>query len=359
MSDPIPGQVPEEEFSRDEQSERLIRFMDKLHANEIFSSEESKREYIQNLTFDEFKNLLTSANSMLRDIPISQRTMDGETVYLQNQGMAMDDEYIPPTFEDKGELLEEMFSNLQTMNSGGRSMVDMGLLVGASINAIHPFNDGNGRTGRLLYTLLTRDYSGSEEEKTYLKQVLGEDGRGSVDINPGYIRHALNLSLSKKVGLNPSDPLSTVGFWGEVRTGITKKELDEILSAKTEITEENKLFIEQVVHSDESHDFNHGFLAVYQYLSEKGLVEEYKKVFYKDGKPLWSRIIANPIIRDLNDNASVEEIRNNYRNIKKTYVKELINSIVHPDQYITTKYDGGETTLRDLLKERGVDHKAG
>lgn len=354
MSEPIPGKISENEINRDEQADKIIRFMEKLHADEIFATEESKREYIQDLTFDEFKNLLTATNSILRDIPVSQRVMDGEKVYLQKGIMSVDDEYIPPVYEDKDELLKEMFVNIQSMSSEGGKLEDMALLAGASINAIHPFNDGNGRTSRLLYTLLANNYNSSEEQKMYIKQILGEEGRDIVDINPGLIGSEINKHIAGELGLNPKDPLKPVGFWGEGSFGVTKKELDKILSEKPEISEENKRFIEQVMRSDESHDFAHGFQAVYQYLNEKGIAEECKKLFYKEGALIRSRIMANPIVEELKDDEEVEEIRKNYRNIKKSYVRGVMNSIMRPNEYTTAKYDGSKITLRDLFKERGA-----
>lgn len=360
MTDPIPGQVPAEiiedngsdELSRDEQSEKVIRFMEKLHAPEIFASEETKREYIQNLTFDEFKNLLMATNSMLRDIPVSQRSLDGENVYLKAGVFKIDDEYVPPQHEDKEELLHEMFDDIEKMNQNGRSMQDIALLTSASINAIHLFNDGNGRTSRLLYVLLKDDYTNSEEENGHLTEVLGEDGRDIVDINPGLIAKDIDLYVAKQIGLDPSDPSRPVGFWGKSNDSITKKQIDEIFSKKNDLSDENKSFVKSIVNSDEGKSYAHGFFAFYKFLKDNDTVDKYKKTFYRDDKIFLSRVLTEPIIEDLRDE-DAERIKKNYWNIKKMYVREMMNSIVKPDEYFGMDYRGAKVSLRDKLKSRG------
>jgi hypothetical protein len=89
MSESVTGQVPENieqistgEYSRDEQAQKVIKFMERIHAKEVFGSEESKRQYIQDITFEDFSKLLTATNFMLRDIPINKKSFDGEHVYL-------------------------------------------------------------------------------------------------------------------------------------------------------------------------------------------------------------------------------------------------------------------------------------
>lgn len=70
------------------------------------------------------------------------------------------------------------------MEAQGSSLQDIALLISTGVNAIHLFNDGNGRTSRLLNYLINTDYTGSEDQVVFLKKLLGENGRLFIDINP-------------------------------------------------------------------------------------------------------------------------------------------------------------------------------
>ena len=84
-----------------------------------------------------------------------------------------------PKHEDKEELLKYAYDSLDDVGKE-----DIKYLIPAVINALHLFNDGNGRSSRILYQLL-ETYGSNEEFKNKLKISLGEYGRyDSPDISP-------------------------------------------------------------------------------------------------------------------------------------------------------------------------------
>lgn len=165
-------------IERDKRADYLVNFLDHINAKNILDSEESKREFIKNTSFEDFEGWVVRFNGMLRSIPIKERYIDGKDVALvsnpdqitelekkfNNTGSKT--EY-PPRETDKEELLKEMHQLAQKMEAQGSSLQDIALLISTGVNAIHLFNDGNGRTSRLLNYLINTDYTGSEDQVVF------------------------------------------------------------------------------------------------------------------------------------------------------------------------------------------------
>ncbi len=168
------------EISREEQSERLFRFLDLTNAEQFFDTDEHKKEFIGNLTYEDFTNLLLHINGILRDIPQNERTLFQKVgiVVPNTEGSIHTFIDIPtpsdfPRTEEKPELLKYAFNRSKELESPE----DVGLVIGYAITAIHIFGDGNGRTSRLIYDLLSTNYTGSDSNKEFLRKALAEEGR--------------------------------------------------------------------------------------------------------------------------------------------------------------------------------------
>lgn len=343
MSDPIPGKIPEEalkssdEYSREEQGSKLIRFIDRVGAREIFKSEETKRQFLENLDFETFKDLLLSANAVLRDIPVKDRQTDGETVYLSG---FVEEDY-PPQHQDKEELLAKVFGNIKEMNESGKDIKDIGLLIGASINALHLFNDANGRTSRLAYSLLADNYD-SELKDSDIQEILGEYGREVVDISPSILF------------INEIDPL----IEDEVRDSVNPKpmwqrcwmEPDQIRATLVEkgVDQDNAEFMAKYCLHDRQ-----GFLALEKYLSSKGILGDYVKSYVPE-KPDRLDIVFDKVVEEVQAE-DVERIKNEYWGIKKQRVEILIDMITNPERYPSRK--DSNKTAKQYFEDK-IDEKA-
>jgi len=200
----------EEEIDREKKSEFLLRFfrstenIESFHGRkmeDIFSNEEEKRAFLENLQEAEFVEFLDGVNGILRGKKKDEWGMDGETVVLKGVMVGVD--YVPPRQEDKPELLAKVLASAKQMNRDGKNLQDIALLVSSSLNAIHPYLDGNGRTSRLIHTLLTEDFN--DETKAKLQGVLGRDGRDKLDINPGLIQCEINDLIEQEVGTRDTE----------------------------------------------------------------------------------------------------------------------------------------------------------
>lgn len=161
---------------------RTVRVMERLHAEEIFGTPESAKAFLDSLQYEEFKKWCDMVNGMERSITVPERGKASESVVHSEGALTGTSiEYQPPLKQFREELLKKTFEKAQSIDNPEVA----GLTLGMAINAIHYYDDGNGRTGRMLYALLAKGYDGSAESKKYYSDLLGNtSGREVVNPNP-------------------------------------------------------------------------------------------------------------------------------------------------------------------------------
>lgn len=161
---------------------KTVRVMEHIHASEIFSTPEHSKNFLDSLDYNEFKKWVSLVNGLERGIPTSERGKVSDS-HVQSENVLMGTEvaYRPPHKEYRDKLLKEAFYKAQSLEDPKLA----GLTLGLSINAIHYFADGNGRTSRLVYALLAKGYDGSQDDQKYYSSLLEETkGRQVVYPNP-------------------------------------------------------------------------------------------------------------------------------------------------------------------------------
>ncbi len=313
-----PVEISEKDL-RIQQTEKIADFLAKTHAYEYIQKLKSAHETESEgkPSFDEFRDFLVRINGILRDIPISERKADGKTVYMTGF-----DEALMPKHEDKEEILKEAYDSLDKINPG-----DEAYLLPAVINAVHLFIDGNGRTSRVFHVLLQ---SKSEEEFTkYLQLAVGEYGRYNVEnINPGLVSTDIEKIVLIKHGIKFEEgeafmPIFPEGF------GLLFSGIDEPKSTKAK----QFLYFRRI-------DQPYCFIAAYEYLQEKGLLENVL-IEIPSGKTI-SPSKMDQVLTE----TDWDEIIEKYYKLKKEHVNILINSFIEPNAY---KSLDGETNLKDTL----------
>jgi len=289
---------------------------------------------------EEFLQLLDGLNGILRDKRKEDWKMDGETV--ANVSMFLGIVYVPPRQEDKSELLAEVLSSAKIMSQEGRDLKDVALLVSASLNAIHPYLDANGRTSRMIYLLLTKGFNAETIKE--LQAVLSESGRDKINIDPGLIQTEIDDLIKNEVGIdNPEiNPDRIINLF----SGLAKKEME----FEQEISEKDKnLFLEL-----SSKDGQYLFWSVFEFLRNNP--ELNKKKFIKKF-PNGSVILTDILVGDLNQE-QLSQILRNYRNLKKKYVEKLVGSIANPDadEYQVDE-DGQKIPLKTYFENRIKDEQ--
>jgi hypothetical protein len=330
----------EEAIEREKRSEVLLRFLhsaeniEPLHGRkieDIFSNEEEKRAFLENLQETEFAELLDGVNGILRGKKKDEWGMDGETVALE--GVMVGVGYVPPRQEDKAELLTEVLASAKEMSRDGKNLKDIALLVSSSLNAIHPYLDANGRTSRLIYTLLTKDFN--DETKAELQGVLGRNGRDKLDIDPGLIQHEINDLIEKEIGTTDTE-INT-----DKITNLFGSKRDFQFSA--EISEEDQKLFGELLDKDD----RYLFLSVFQYLQQQGDREKYLRKF-----PERSAVPIELLSKNLTQEG-LSQILQTYKELKKKYVGTLIGSIAHPEnEEYQIDHEGQKISLKDYFELR-------
>ena len=330
----------EESVEREKRSEVLLRFLrsaeniEPLHGRkmeDIFSSEEEKRAFLENMQETEFAELLDGVNGILRGKKKDEWGMDGETVALE--GVMVGVGYVPPGQEDKPELLAKVLASAKEMSRDGKNLKDIALLVSSSLNAIHPYLDANGRTSRLIHTLLTKDFN--DETKAELQGVLGRYGGDKLDINPGLIQDEINDLIEKEVGARDSE-INT-----DKITNLFGGKRDFQFSA--EISEEDQKLFGELLDKDD----RYLFLSVFQYLQQRGDKDKYLRKF-----PERSAVPIELLSKNLTQEG-LSLILQTYKELKKKYVETLIDSIAHPEnEKYQIEHEGQKISLKDYFELR-------
>jgi len=322
---------------------------------EIFSSEENKREFIENLKPEEFMELLNGINGILRHKERQDWAMDGHTVELR--ATLLPESYTPPRQEDKPELLRQTLSAAQEMDRNDDSLEDIGLMAAAALNAIHPYLDGNGRTGRMMHLLLASNLGG--ETRLQLKEVLSETGREKININPGWLKNDIDNLIKNDLGIHDSakNKDNVVGLTELISDGqeISISGKARLKNFKKEVKKTGRELFLGLLDRDEEYFF----YAVYKFISSRPEKDKYTMKFI--GR---SRIMIYELIKDL-DQDDINQIISGYYDIKKQYVEKLIDCLAHPDRpEYQSKDKGNKVSFKEILKgdirqqsERYVEEK--
>jgi hypothetical protein len=313
----IPQQINENEL-RDQQAEKIVNFLTKIGAHEYAQKLLSHPEEKNDFTFEKFKDFLVRINGIARDISISERKADGETVYLSGF-----DEALVPQHADKESILQDAYSALYKVSSG-----DSAYMLPAVINAVHLFADGNGRTSRIMHTLLEKDQSAEDFTKK-LRRAVEQDGRRtSEDINPAIVRTDVDKIILTRHGTrfeNEKDwsPVFPDSF------GLLFASSEGVISPAT------KKFME-IRRTDQPYCF----IAAQEYLQEQNKLSE-------NVREVQGGIALSPAQMDRNlTETDWDEIMKRYYALKKEHVEILIDAFVQPDVY---KNLDGSMNLKDYF----------
>jgi len=324
-----------QDVDRAKQSELMIRFLsstkningfENKSFKDILQNEEGKRIFINNLTLEQFENLLAGVNGILRNKNKDDWKLDGDNVALK--GFVAN--AYPPNFKDKRELLEKTLLTAQKMNNGKRSLQDIALLLSSMINEIHAFGDGNGRTSRLVYHIIAE--SNDTLDKNKIVELLSSDGRYEIDIDPGHI----NVKI---LDLMENEVLADK----KMRLNIDFRDYDDI-EYNDELTEEEVILFSEGLEDDNSIMQ----LALYELIKHKVDKEKYLISYAEYPSSLYIKL------KELIEHTSAAEFRQiigNYWQLKKHHAELLIDIIASPDKKIyQIEEDGQKMSLKEYYE---------
>ncbi|MFA7252660.1 MAG: hypothetical protein WC027_02280 [Candidatus Paceibacterota bacterium] len=315
-----------EEEIRAEQAQKVVKFLDKIRAYEYVKKLLNNKVDTETLNFNDFEDFLIRLNGITRDIPMDERTVDGEKVYLS--GFIEDIQV--PRHEDKEGILQYAYEQAPNINKE-----DLKYFLPAVINAVHLFSDGNGRTSRIVHLLL-RDYHTKEEFESELQKALGKFGRSrSFDINPGLINYELHEEVLKKHGWVYSEE-NPQGVLGPIKFGIASAENRELEKENPAYESAQKLL------SLYSNNSQYILTAIFMEFGD-----EVKSLMSEFGEERIPRISPKKMFQILSIK-QWESILDNFYRLKKEQAETLIDIFVEPEKYRVNDNNKGEL-LRDLF----------
>ena len=334
--------IDDEGTDRNRQSEKMIKFLsiaknisafNGKSVEEVFSNEKSKREFIANLTEEDFINLVRGVNALLRDEQLGSSEMD----FQGNMSVGSFLMGVRETFshqKDKRDIFLQLFRAMQEMNHNERSMEDMALLCGASINAAHGFKNGNGRTSRFLYSLLNNNFDNSLKDE--LKDILSSEGSDYIDINPEIIGDEIESIIEKDSGIEKYEREGSALYEFYIENQETLKEIvsDSVLKDILKIEADDGRFF---------------LLAIFDLFRETKELQKYIDMNYL------TAFNGGMFLGDLSE-SELNQLMDRYWELKKKKVEMIIDCIAHPEKEEYQKKNNGENIqLIDYFKKEIIE----
>lgn len=333
-------------------AEKIIRLLDtatniksfeREKAEEIFADEKSRREFILNLSSEDYKNLLIGINGILRNKERSEWEMDGKDVAIKDGHGDVAWDF--PEFEDKQYLIDLSLQSAKKMISNGNDIENIAILLSSVITAVHPFNDGNGRTAKFVLALINKGYS--KDKKNIIENVLTSSDFSN-SVNSGLMESYIREIIEREIGIRIKD----IRFRFRDGNGHFPYDVVEkgVMNFSHVVSpEKQELFKEKLKRS-----WFYMFDAIFMYF--KNNIDKYRNA--NDNQNLRLDLV----IRDLT-NEAIDEIINTWKQLKKKDVELIIDCIVNPDkeeyQFETKRYDTvTKESILNLYKlkiKRGTD----
>ena len=329
--------------SREKRADLLMRFLssaeniEALHdkkLEEVLGTEQELRKFISNLSKEEFVDLLNGINGILRNKNKTEWKMDGDTVQLESAFLGTG--YVPPRHEDKEDLLQNLLSAEQRMSAQGRSQEDLAILAAVGINDIHAYADGNGRTGRFIYTLVNNGFNIKNQEM--LKEILGDEGRDSINLDMTHLDVAVEkLIIDNEFRNSEANPLKITNIFYEQPLNLDFQEGTD------------KKLVESFTNAVKNDSF-YALLALFRFLKSQPDYKKYTKQFPPGDDFERSALILDTLAPDLSQE-NLKEILDSYWKLKKEHVNKVIDFIENPNKpEYQTDFENQHVSLLDYLK---------
>ena len=271
---------------------------------------------IKNTSYSDFISFLGRLNGII----LGKKNTSSVTQSIEYSRVWSPDDnsygYLSPHVDDKNYLLKRMYEAILKM----KVTKDIALLIYLGIQAIHPFDEGNGRTGREAFYLLvnpSKELSNEEKTRSYFQRNIVK--------SPIEIYQSVNAELAKSLLEKPALNLFGNLFFLDLSS------------------QHNRLFYDDI-------PINLGKLCFDILDENKKSPTSFRTIvllrFFSEVNKLASLKAADPLNLEaviesfsINDLKKIVEI---HKQFKKKFVETLIDIIQNP-----TKYPLSGSSLKD------------
>ncbi len=184
------------EADRERQFRKFDRVIQLSGFDDILATPESRLEYVDDLTLDQFEQLLEFVNAVQTNLPKSFRGYPDQSQVITNEEQKIID--IMPSPEHKQELLGIVLGYAQQADS----LEDKAFLLAMGLTTVHPFSEGNGRLARSIYYLLTEGYTPNDSQ---LQRILSEEGEDIITTDVNAMRPLIMGEIKLSLGTHTFD----------------------------------------------------------------------------------------------------------------------------------------------------------
>ena len=148
----------------------------------MLTDEQKTDEFLSNLTGEDIKNLLIYVNSKVRNISNEENGFCRNTMYVGD--------LISPNNEIQSRYMDKIAKALNKVE--GRKI--KATMMYYLINELHLFEDGNGRTSRAIFEMLTNKDFSFENNENLIHVPGGIDGHGTSRLQTGEFEKKNNIT---------------------------------------------------------------------------------------------------------------------------------------------------------------------
>lgn len=340
-----------------ESGEKVFNFLNKIGFNEIRKSDEKFNEWINNLSYEDFLSYTTRLNGIIREKSLNKRFVDGKNVEVSSgmHGVA----YLPPYPEQKNELAKEGFDTIKILNNNE----DRAILVYYLIQAIHPYSDGNGRTGRLVYEIINNKEINKDELSNLLdhkdkkSDTIG-DGRNIFSeklLQPNKAFYLVNREVVKDfLGEDFLKEYGGIYFSAPLGSGY----LSDI--TKEKLLPEEVILAEKILGEGDVYTFSFRGIALAKLIKEDDSLREF---VYKNGNKIekgrnlaLSEDLGKDIfniddeVMGVLDEEQVHKLIEIHKELKEKFIRTMIDIFKNPENHKEKDLDGKEYLIKNNFK---------
>lgn len=319
----------------------IYELLDRVGFLEMRQSDEKYEEWIQKLTFPELISYLKHFNGLVRNTSTQERSVDGDNVQISSNSLDLNlTAYLPPETSDKIVLMEEFLETLKKIKDNEYRAQ----LTYYIIQILHPFRDGNGRLGRLMYKLLSP--SSEELTKENLTEMVSHEVVDDTEKSTGRNIFAKEVMRPEEAFYYPMREMANEKFGDEFEKnygGITLSNTigEGSIPENIKVTPEKRALVGKIIgeHSTTPY-YSFRSLTVLQLLSEKGKIKDYQyentgKVgngFEDTGKKILG--IDYDKFRSTLDETDIDRLIEINKETKLQLVRKFFDTFSFPEEHI-------------------------
>lgn len=344
-----------------ETGKKVFEFLDRTKFLDVRKSDEQFDEWLQKLSYEDYTNYITRLNGILREVPIKSRSVDGNGVEI-SFGIRGGISYLPPSAEQKDDLMRESFDALKQISDNE----DRALLTYYALQAIHPYSDGNGRTGRLLHEIISEE--GKELTAEKLSELLDHDKEGHggtgkgrdvfaekvLDANSAY--YYINREVAKEIlGDN------FVQENGSIYVASSSGEGNLSEAVKQKLSPEEAILAEKILGEADVDNFSFRGIVMLKFLSERPDLQKYQ---YQVRQPLDERrgvasedfgkkiagIDAEKLMPSLTED-DARRLIEIHKEVKTKFIENMIDIFTNPEKHQIKIKEGEEIAIKSVFRK--------